>query len=143
MKKVNNPIDVDKVTETPSTLPYAHTVGGSKITLPDVKRNKSQALEAMEHQTDQQLNQIREQIELLAEQARKIQARKDLSAMIYQAKIGFKPNINHVYHLYHNEDDSFVLSMIGPNEWKSSMKYDQFVYSVRLLADHTWDIVDK
>ena len=53
-----NPIDKDKITESPSNLPYAHTVGGAKITVPDLNRNRSRALEAMDHQTDQQLNQI-------------------------------------------------------------------------------------
>ncbi|KAB2814420.1 DUF2452 domain-containing protein [Phaeocystidibacter luteus] len=137
-----NPIDPDKITENPSTLPYAHTVGGAKITVPDLNRNRSRALEAMDHQTDQQLDQIREQIELLAEQAKKIQQRKELSEIIYAAQMGFKPEINHIYHLYLKEDQSYVLSMIGPDEWPGGMKYESFVYTLRLLADHTWDIVE-
>ncbi len=143
MTDSSNPIDKDKISENPSTLPYAHTVGGSKITVPDIKRNRSRALEAMEHQTDQQLDQIREQIELLAEQAKRIQERKDLSEVIYQAQMGFKPEINHIYHLYRKENDSFVLSMIGPDEWPGQMKYESFLYTVKLLADHTWEIIEK
>lgn len=102
--KKHNPIDPDKVTETPSTLPYAHTVGGAKITVPDLKRDRSRALSAMDHQTDQQLEQIRQQMELLAHQAQKIKDRKELSEMIYTAHIPFKPEINHTYHLYLKED---------------------------------------
>lgn len=142
MSKIsNNPIDKDKITENPSNLPYAHTVGGAKITVPDLNRNRSRALEAMDYQTDQQLDQIREQIELLAQQAERIQRRKELSEIIYAAQIGFKPEINHVYHLYLKEDGTHVLSMIGPDEWPNGMKYEAHVHTLKLLADHTWDIL--
>ncbi|MGB0178226.1 MAG: DUF2452 domain-containing protein [Owenweeksia sp.] len=135
-----NPIDKDKITENPSTLPYAHTVGGAvvKPTKQGVIRSKS--LSSMEQQTDMQLNQIREQIDLLARQAREIQERKEISARIYEAHISFKPEINHVYHLYENEDGEMVLSLIAPDEWGKKPKYSKFIKSVRLLADHTWGI---
>lgn len=138
-----NPIDPDKVTENPSTLPYAHTVGGAVIRPDDLKKNRSRALTSMQQQTDMQLNQIKQQIELLAKQARAIEARKELSEMIYAAKIGFKPEINHTYHLYRKDDESFVLSMIAPNEWGRSTPPGDFVHSILLLADHTWEIVEE
>ncbi len=135
-----NPIDKDKVTDKPGTLPYAHTVGGAvvKPTQQGVIRSKS--LNAMEQQTDMQLRQIKEQIELLAQQAREIQERKEVSAQIYEAQIHFKPEVNHVYHLYENEEGEAVLSMIGPDEWGRKPKYSRFIRSVRLLADHTWGV---
>lgn len=135
-----NPIDPDKITENPGTLPYAHTLGSAVIkpTRQGVIRSKS--LAAMEQQTDMQLQQIKEQIELLADQAQKIKARKELSEIIYAARIHFKPEINHVYHLYQNTGDEFVLSMIGPDEWGAKPKFEKYLYSVRLLADHTWGI---
>ncbi|MCC5916644.1 MAG: DUF2452 domain-containing protein [Cryomorphaceae bacterium] len=137
-----NPIDPDTITDTPSTLPYAHTVGSAVVRPDDLKKNKSRSLSAMQQQTDMQLNQIKEQIELLAKQARKLEKRKQLSEMIYQSKIGFKPEINHVYHLYEKDDENtFVLSMIGPDEWGRSTMPGKFKHSVRLLADHTWDII--
>ncbi len=140
-EEFKNPIDKDKITENPSTLPYAHQVGGAVVrpTKQGVIRSKS--LNAMEQQTDMQLDQIREQIELLADQAKKIQERKDLSEMIYGAKISFKPEINHIYHLYVNADGDYVLSMIGPDEWSNKPKFSDFIYSIRLMADHTWEIV--
>lgn len=140
MKK-ENPIDPDKVAESPSTLPYAHTVGGAEIRVPDLQKNRSRSLEAMSHQTDLQLDQIRQQMELLANQAKKIQQRKEVSEIIYSAHIPFKPEINHIYHLYLKEDDTHVLSMIGPDEWASGMKYKAHLHTLRLLADHTWDIL--
>lgn len=135
-----NPIDKDKITENPSTLPYAHTVGGAVIKPTKEGVVRSRALSAMEEQTDQQLRQIKEQIDLLARQAKDIQERKELAHQIYAAKMGFKPEINHLYHLYENEEGGYVLSMIAPEEW-SRPKFKRFVHSVRLLADHTWKIV--
>ncbi len=135
-----NPIDKDKITENPGTLPYAHTVGSAQVKPTHQGMIKSKALSAMEEQTDIQLRQIKEQIDLLARQAKEIQQRKELSVMIYQAKISFKPEINHVYHLYDKGNEDFVLSMIGPDEWNGSSKYEKFIYTVKLLADHTWQI---
>lgn len=136
-----NPIDADKITETPHNLPYAHTVGGSIIKPIDRGRTKGLAISAMYEQADMQLDQIREQVELLAQQARAIQERVQISEQIYRSEMNFKPLIGHVYHLYQRSDDSFVLSMISPKEWGKSMPYT-FTASVKLLADHTWEILE-
>lgn len=137
-----NPIDPDKITENPSTLPYAHTVGSAIIKPTKQAVIRSTALNAMEEQTDMQLAQIKEQIDLLAKQAQAIQDRKELAARIYEARIQFKPEINHVYHLYIDHNDEHVLSMIGPDEW-TKPKFKQFLFTVKLLADHTWDVLAK
>ncbi len=139
-KPTQNPIDKDKVAENPSILPYAHTVGGSAIELIDTKKTKSLDLAAMQDQTDMQLQQIKDQMELLAKQAKEIQDRKALSEIIYRARMSFKPEINHVYHLYEDEGGTPVLSMIGPNEWGVSKGFPKFLSTIRLLADHTWKI---
>jgi len=138
-----NPIDKDKTTDKPSTLPYAHTIGGVVIRPEDMGRVKGNALSAMAEQTDAQLEQIREQIELLAKQARKIERRKELSLVIYGADMGFKPLIGHSYFLYKKKTEGFVLSMVASNEWRSSMPYEQYVAEVKLLSDHTWEILHE
>jgi len=136
-----NPIDTDKVAEQPGLLPYAHHVGGVPIfpTAEGVQRSIS--LNAMDFQTDLQLDQIRVQMELLADQARSIQRRKQVSAWIYSAKISFKPEVNHVYHLYQREEGEYVLSLLSPEEFsRCNRSLGEFVHSVRLLGDHTWHI---
>lgn len=138
-----NPIDKDKITENPSTLPYAHTIGGVVIKPEDMGRVKGNALSAMAEQTDAQLNQIKEQIELLAKQARKIERRKEISLVIYGADMGFKPLIGHEYFLYKKKTDGFVLSMVADDEWGRSMPYERFVAKVKLLSDHTWEILEE
>jgi hypothetical protein len=144
-EKFENPIDKDKVTENPHSLEYAHHVGSALIKPEDKGKIKGRAISAMEHQTDQQLTQIYEQMQLLAEQAKKINQRKEISEKIYQAEFRFEPLINHVYHLYHTQNGTPVLSVIGPDEWGRSTRKDDFVWeaTVKLLADHTWEIISS
>jgi len=142
-EEFKNPIDKDKITETPSTLEYGHHVGSAVVKPEDRGKLKGRSLSAMEHQTDMQLNQIYEQMQLLADQAKLLSDRKAISEVIYGAEIRFQPIINHVYHVYEKDDHSFVLSMIAKNEWGRSSMSIEFVATVRLLADHTWDILEK
>lgn len=135
-----NPIDKDKIAENPHLLPYAHTVGGAVIKPIDKGKVKGLAVSAMYQQTDMQLDQIREQIELLAKQAEHIRKRVEISEQIYLADTGFKPLIGHLYHLYQKKDESLVLSMVAPYEWGKNSPYT-FLSSVKMLADHTWDIL--
>ena len=142
-KKFINPIDPDKISENPHTLEYGHHSGSALIKPEDQGKLKSRALNAMDHQTDMQLGQIYEQMQLLADQAKRLSERKKISELIYTAEARFEPFINHTYHLYKREDSSFLLSLIGPKQWGKSRKNFDFVASVKLLADHTWDILEK
>jgi hypothetical protein len=138
-----NPIDPDKITETPSTLEYGHHTGSAVIKPEDQGKLKGRALSAMEHQTDMQMDQIRQQMQLLADQAKSLQDRKVISEIIYSAEMRFEPLINHIYHLYEKENRTFLLSLIAPDQWGRSKKSFEYVATVRLLADHTWDIIEK
>ncbi len=139
-----NPIDPKKVAENPHLLPYAHTVGGFVIKPMDKGRTKGLAIQAMQEQTNLQLKQLQQQIELLAQQARQLQRRVEISEMIYSADMNFKPIISHIYHLYLRKDETIVLSMIAPEEWGfSGHKFKSFLATVKLLADHTWEILKE
>ena len=121
-----------------SVLPYSASVAGAVIKANEEGMIKHKALTAMEEQTNMQLLQIRKQIELLALQAQEIHKRKELSLMIYTAKLSFKPNIGQVYFLYEKNDGSHMLSLIAPGEWGKAGPFKKFVAGVKLLADHTW-----
>ena len=138
-----NPIDPDKVSENPHNLPYAHNVGSAVVKPEDQGKLKGRAMNAMEHQTDMQLNQIYEQMQLLADQAKSLSNRKKISELIYNAEMRFEPLINHVYHLYKRENGKQLLSIIAPDQWGKSKQNFEFIATVRLLADHTWDILEK
>ncbi len=121
-----------------SVLPYAAAVSGALIKPTEEGMIRHKALTAMEEQTNMQLEQIRKQIELLALQAQEIQKRKELSLMIYEARLSFKPNIGQTYYLYQKDDDSYLLSLVSPKEWGKTVPFKRFVAAVQLLADHTW-----
>lgn len=142
-EKFENPIDPDKITETPHSLEYGHHAGSALVKPEDKGKLKGRALSAMEHQTDMQLSQIYEQMQLLADQAKKLSDRKAISEIIYDAEMRFQPLINHVYHLYQKEDGSYLLSLIAKDQWGRSKKTFEYLATVRLLADHTWDVIEK
>ena len=121
-----------------SVLPYSASVSGALIKPNEEGMIRHHALTAMEEQTNMQLTQIRQQIELLAIQAKEIQQRKELSVIIYDAKLSFSPVIGQIYYLYEKDDGSHLVSMVGPKEWGPKIPFKAFVAAVKLLADHTW-----
>lgn len=143
MRKSNkDSIDIDKVAENPGLLPYAHHVGSAIIKPIDKGKTKGNAMTAMYQQTDSQLTQIKEQVEVLIRQAQEIHDRISISERIYKADSGFKPVINKTYYVYEKDDEGWVLSMISPSEWGEKCPY-VFIASAELLADHTWSVLEK
>lgn len=142
-EEIINPIDPDKISETPNSLEYPHHLGSAVVKPEDKGRIKGNAMAAMESQTDMQLSQIYEQMQLLAEQAKKIEERKEVSEIIYAAEMRFQPLINHTYHLYKKENSTHILSLIPPEQtqFSKNMSSWEHVATVKLLADHTWDIL--
>ncbi|MFN0175166.1 MAG: DUF2452 domain-containing protein [Saprospiraceae bacterium] len=137
-----NPIDKDKVTETPGLLPYAHTAGGAVIRPEDKGRIRGNAMTAMYDQTDRQMEQLRKQMETLMNQAKSLNSRMEVSEVIYQSEIPFQPVIHHIYHLYQRKSDgTHLLSMIAPWEWGRKAPYEHLA-TVRLLGDHTWEVME-
>jgi hypothetical protein len=121
-----------------SVMPYSTSVSGAVIKPTEEGVIRHKALSAMEEQTNMQLDQIRKQIELLALQAQEIQMRKELSMIIYNAKLSFTPVIGNIYYLYEKNDETHFVSMVSPKEWGGSGPFKKFVAQVKLLADHTW-----
>ena len=138
-----NPIDKDKITENPHTLPYAHSIGGAVIIPIDEGKVKGKAMAAMYQQTQNQMDQLREQMGLIAAQAQKLHDRIKISEKIYDAKMGFEPLVGHEYFLYIRKSGEYLLSMVSPEQWGKTIPYEKFQGKVRLLADHTWDLLEQ
>ena len=137
-----NPIDKDKVAENPGLLPYAHNVGSINVRPEDVGKLKSRALSAMHEQTNRQLLQIQKQAELLAQQANELRKRVEVSEKIYTAEISFEPFVGNIYYLYKKEE-VHRLMIIAPDEWGRNKPVTlEFISAVRLLSDHTWEILE-
>lgn len=137
-----NPIDKDKVADTPGLIPYPHAIGSPAFAPNKEGTIKKAAIRSMEEQCHMQMNQIKEQIELLAKQAEKIKTRMQVSKAVYSAAMGFEPVVGKTYHLYARNEDDFVLSLIGPDEWNKKIPFKYFVATVRLLSDRTWDVLN-
>ncbi len=132
----------EKIAENPALLPYAHTVGGAVIKPEDEGKIKGRAIQAMQEQTTSQMQQLYDQMQTLAKQAQDINRRILVSNRIYIAEMRFEPIIGRIYHLYEKHDGTDTLSLIAPHEWGRAKKFAQHISSAKLLADHTWEIID-
>ena len=130
--------NIDVYHKQMSVLPYSSSVGSVAIRPTKEGVIKHKALAAMEEQTNMQLDQIKQQIELLARQAQELRKRKELSLMIYDSKLNFKPQIGQIYHVYERHDSTHLLSLVAPQEWGTHGPFKAYISSVKLLADHTW-----
>ena len=90
----------ERTTDLPGLIEYAHNVGGFSIAPTKQGVIKGSAMKAMQEQTDLQMGQIYEQMQLLAKQAAKLKERAEVSSEIYNAEIRFKPVIGKTYFLY-------------------------------------------
>ncbi len=135
-----NPINPDKVAENPGLMAYAHSVGGAVIKPIDMGKAKGKAVLAMRQQTERQLNQIYQQMATLAQQAKELRQRVEVSERIYAAQMNFEHVLNETYYVYEKEDGKDVLSMVAPSEWGRAYKFSRFIAKVTMLADHTWHV---
>tara|TARA_R100000005_G_C4997795_1_gene204501 strand:- start:1335 stop:1718 length:384 start_codon:yes stop_codon:yes gene_type:complete len=103
----------------------------------DLPAHKLAQLEAMRHHADKQINNLREQADLLVKQAKEIDERVKLAYTIAEARFTFLPIHLKEYYLYKNDKDEYTLTLISPDEWKSP--YGEFVAKVRQLGDATWE----
>ena len=142
-RQKRNPIDPEKVAENPGIINFPHHIGSALVKPEDKGKIRGQAMMAMEDQTKREMTQIYEQIQVLVRQAKEIRKRVEVSEKIYLSQINFEPVINHIYYLYEKEDHTSVLSMISPKEWGKSFPFIKYLATVKLLSDHTWDVIDK
>lgn len=139
--KIDLEKEKEKITDLPGLIEFAHNVGSAVIKPEDKGKIQGVAVAAMHDQTDRQFRQIYEQMQTLVDQARYLKKRVELSERIYQADMGFSPVYNTDYFLYHRKDGSDMLSMVSKEEWGRSFPFEKFIAQVRLLSDHTWEVV--
>lgn len=140
-KEYINPIDKDKVAESPGLMEFPHHIGSALIKPEDRGKIKSKALSAMQEQTNLQLKNLYKQMSLIAEQANDIKKRVEVSEMIYDAQYKFEPLIGHIYYLYRNNKGEYVLSMLSPEDWGNSIPYSENIATVKMMGDYTWEIL--
>ena len=130
-------------TGLPSFAPIPLSVSSPAIRPEDRKLIKAQAVEAMHLKAQQQIDLLRRQAELIMAQARELEERVRISQQIYEATMRFSPTMGMTYHLYKRKDGEVILSLVSPAEWGQGFPFKLFVATVKLLADHTWDILER
>lgn len=133
----------DKSTENPGLISFPHSVGSAMVKPEDKGKIKGRAMAAMTEQTEHQLHQLYEQMQTLVKQANEIKSRVEVSNRIYIAQMNFDPIIGHIYYLYSKKNNNDLLSMISPLEWGKTIPYKSFIAEVRLLSDHTWEVLNS
>ncbi len=140
--KDKNPVDPDKITDSPGLISFPHHVGSAVIRPEDKGKIRGRAMAAMKDQTERQFSQLYEQMKTLAKQANELKKRVEVSEKIYLAQINFEPVPGKTYYLYEKTDKQNMLSMIGPEEWGDLPSGMHYLATVQLLSDHTWEVLD-
>ena len=143
VSKINLELMKLKVTDMPSLLEYAHTVGGFAIVPTNQGAIKGYAREAMKEQTEDQMGLIFEQMKTLAKQVQDIKKRVHISDIIYSVEMTFQPIIGKRYFLYELDTGKRYLSLISPKEWGKGIEGQTYLAEVHLNSDHTWKVIDS
>jgi hypothetical protein len=125
-----------------SLSPIPLSVGSVPIKPEDKGKIRANAVEAMHHYAQQEMDMLRKQADLIMQQVREIEDRLKISERIYESDMRFTPVVNQIYHLYEKEDH-YWLSLIAPSEWGRSKKPLKHIATVRLLGDHSWQVLSS
>lgn len=135
----------DFVSDNKSTSEYAVEKGSVAFAPTQEGAIKIRSFKVMDEQIGMQMDNIMEQIQVLARQAEALKDRRQLSEMIYRAKMSFEPLVGDSYYLYDTPKGK-VLSLLSPDEFgakKMAEKGYTFFAKAKLLADCTWEILEK
>jgi len=131
-----------KTTDSPGVISFPHHIGSVSVKPEDKGKIRGRAMIAMKDQTERQMSQLYQQMQTLVDQANQLKKRVEVSEKIYQSHMNFEPIIGHIYYLYEKKKGLTILSMISPEEWGSTLPYKRCLAMVKLLGDHTWEILE-
>ena len=127
MTEFENPIDKDKVTESPSTLPYPHHVGSSLIKPENTSGFISRGINKVNREMKDRVQKLKEEYDIILEELR-------WNEVVYKSEINFEPLIGEVYHLYKKKDGGNFLSLIDPLQWDKEL-----IGSFELNSELKWE----
>lgn len=124
------------------SIPYPTSRLAARIDLVDMAREIEKADEALGLVVGAKLEIIRNQMQALQEEARKLLEEAQMSARLQRAKCNFRKIPGKIYHLYKRPDGELYFSMLSPEEWGGSPPHDfegsfkvDFDLSLRPLQD--------
>lgn len=107
-------------------LPYASSVSGPLIEVPNVDAFKRKGVEKASKILHAELEELQERIKHFVAEASNTQR-------VYAANYKFEPIVGETYHLYEGDTGDF-LSIIPPSQWRK-----KHVGSYRLTSDFKWE----
>ena len=109
-------------------LPYASSVSGPLIEVPNVDAFKRKGVEKASKILSAELEELQQRIKDFVTEAGNTQR-------VYAATYKFEPVVGETYHLYEGESGDF-LSIIPPNQWRKT-----HIGSFRLTSDFKWEVL--
>ncbi len=106
-------------------LPYASSLSGPIIEVPNVDAFKKKGVDTVSKQFQAELKDLQDRIKSFVTTASETQK-------VYQAHFKFEPIVGEVYHLYKGKEHDF-LSLVEPKEWDK-----EHLGSFRLNSEYKW-----
>ncbi|MBT6567621.1 MAG: DUF2452 domain-containing protein [Flavobacteriaceae bacterium] len=130
MKKKPDSVVWDEASDSyvAKLLPYASSVSGPLIEVPNVDAFKRKGVEKASKILSAELEELQQRIKDFVTEAGNTQR-------VYAATYKFEPIVGETYHLYEGESGDF-LSIIPPNQWRKT-----HVGSFRLTSDFKWEVL--
>jgi len=107
-------------------LPYASSLSGPVIDVPNVDAFKKKGVDRVSKQFQAELTNLQEQIKAFVSLASDTQ-------LVYNAHFKFEPVVGETYHLYEGKESAY-LSLIAPSEWDK-----KHLGSFRLNSNYKWE----
>ena len=107
-------------------LPYASSLSGPIIEVPNVDAFKKKGVEKVSKQFQAELTDLQEKIKSFVSLAADTQ-------QVYNAHFKFEPIVGETYYLYQGLNNTF-LSLIEPSQWKQ-----EHLGTFRLNSDYKWE----
>jgi vacuolar-type H+-ATPase subunit I/STV1 len=107
-------------------LPYASSLSGPIIEVPNVDAFKKKGVDKVSKQFQAELSELQQKIKSFVSLAADTQ-------QVYSAHFKFEPIVGETYHLYQGKNQTF-LSLIEPSHWNK-----KHLGSFRLNAEYKWE----
>ena len=107
-------------------LPYASSLSGPIIEVPNVDAFKKKRVDKVSKQFQAELTDLQEKIKSFVSLAADTQ-------QVYNAHFKFEPIVGETYYLYQSLNNTF-LSLIEPSQWKQ-----EHLGTFRLNSDYKWE----
>lgn len=107
-------------------LPYASTLSGAIIEVPNVDAFKKKGVDKVSKQFQAELDDLQKKIKSFVSLAADTQK-------VYSAHFKFEPIVGETYYLYQGKKETF-LSLIPPEQWSK-----EHLGTFRLNGDYKWE----